>query len=146
MTNAISLQELLAETTKQGDCLIWTKAKGANGYGYIRNDRKIIAVHKAVAEIKYGQIPNGHVVMHSCDNRACINPDHLLIGTQKDNLHDMWAKNRAHNGVLSPEQIKNIKERFQPRHPQNGARALAREFGVTHQAISKVVRGKSWNR
>jgi hypothetical protein len=86
-------------------------ATNSIGYAYMRFGKKIIGVHKAmfmfnILEIK--EIPKGYYVLHSCDNRKCINPEHLRIGTQKDNMTDR-RKNGRFGINISTENLENIK-------------------------------------
>lgn len=78
-------------------CWEWT-AKRKDGYGLIRSGGKgspMLLAHRASWLLHRGEIPRGVVVMHKCDNRGCANPDHLALGTQKDNMQDMIGKGRA---------------------------------------------------
>lgn len=75
-------------------CLLWTETIRSNGYGAITFKNKPILSHRLSWQISFGQIPKGVSVLHKCDVRACVNPDHLFLGTQKDNILDMMFKNR----------------------------------------------------
>lgn len=78
------------------DCIETPYSKDIGGYGRkYYNGNKRMAHHKWVWIQANGPIPDGMVVMHSCDNRGCINLEHLSLGTQKDNIHDMYRKGRA---------------------------------------------------
>lgn len=77
---------------------------GANKYGVFYDGEKNVQAHRFSYEINISEIPKGMVVMHSCDNPKCVNPDHLSVGTQLQNIHDAIKKKRLHpilNGDLS---------------------------------------------
>lgn len=92
----------------------------------------------------------GQVVRHTCDNRKCINPEHLLIGTPKDNTADMIERGRnLVNGVhfnarLSKEAVQHIRKVYKPRCPVNGAKALAKIYGTGYKNISQIACNKTW--
>ena len=81
-------------TKAENGCLLWTGAAKPSGYGNINVDGRTESTHRAAYMAFNGEIPHGMVVCHHCDTPACVNPDHLFIGTQKDNLSDMDAKGR----------------------------------------------------
>jgi hypothetical protein len=80
------------ETT---DCWEWQYATNNLGYGFFRDTDKMRTAHRVSYEINKGPIPSGMCVCHLCDNPACVNPDHLWLGTIKDNMHDMIKKGRG---------------------------------------------------
>lgn len=81
----------LVEIDSSTGCFIWNKTKFANGYGRYKYDKR---AHRTAWEIVNGPIPKGLLVLHHCDVRACVNPEHLFIGTQLDNMRDMISKGR----------------------------------------------------
>jgi hypothetical protein len=87
-----------ANVQKTSTCWLWTGRKvGALGYGQLRYGRRTVCVyaHRYAYERFVGSIPKGLKVLHRCDVPACVNPDHLFVGTSKDNTQDMIAKGRG---------------------------------------------------
>ena len=83
---------------KTGGCWIWTGADNGNGYGVYSVARgKWSYAHRLAFEWANGSIPDGLVVCHTCDVKRCVNPAHLFLGTQADNVHDMIKKGRGRN-------------------------------------------------
>ena len=74
-------------------CWVWTKAVD-HGRPKVREDNKTIYMHRRSYEMSKGPIPEGMCVCHTCDNKRCVNPDHLWLGTQLDNMIDKSAKGR----------------------------------------------------
>jgi len=97
----LSLEEALRNyvTTSTG-CWEWQGSRHARGYGRIGSRvAGVRAAHRAMWILKHGEIPNGMLVCHRCDNPPCINPDHLFLGTDLDNAKDRQAKRRGRNGL-----------------------------------------------
>lgn len=131
-------------------CWLWEGSVWRGGYGSVWNGHGgVIGAHRRAWEIAKGPIPAGMLVLHKCDVPLCINPDHLFLGAQVDNMADMTVKGRApdtageRNGraKLSVENVIDVRAR----HARGEtASALARDFGVTRTAISDVVSKKRW--
>lgn len=101
-------------------CWLWLGAKNPDGYGMlnVRNHRGTHA-HRIAYALKVGDIPPGLSVLHSCDNRSCVRPDHLFLGTQLDNVKDMTKKGRDHKatGARNASRLYPEKRPRGDRHP-----------------------------
>lgn len=106
-TNGIPLMDRLLRNLvvdQHTNCWEWQGGKNNIGYGMIRDGKQMRTTHRvSYEEHSNTVIPIGLVVMHSCDNKSCCNPNHLSVGTMKDNMHDMIKKNRhkPFGGVLA---------------------------------------------
>ena len=133
-------------------CWIWTGAAMANGYGrFMRGSKLSLRVqlaHRVSYELYIGDIPNDMNVLHKCDNRACVNPGHLFIGTHADNMRDKAEKKRGPRGEtcilhkLKANDVLNIRKR----HGIDGESPdiLAKEYGVSDAQIYRISKRKSW--
>lgn len=82
-------------TVTPSGCWEWNGARHRHGHGVVRINSKNHQAHRVAWEQVNGPVPAGKIVRHSCDNPPCVNPDHLLVGTQRDNIHDMIQRGRA---------------------------------------------------
>ena len=122
------------------DCI---RGEGAdNGKGYlIRRDperRRNEYCHRTAYRKAYGDIPRGAVVRHSCDNRWCVNPNHLSIGSYKDNTSDMYKRQREGCSKISFADAESI------RASDKSRTELMAAYGLSKSQISKIIGGKSW--
>lgn len=140
-----------------GDCWEWTAQVNAAGYGNIAapgKHGKPLLAHRVAYELFYGPIPNdgpspfGWIVLHSCDNPGCVNPSHLRLGDHAANSRDARSRNRLALGVrcgsskLQPKQVAEIRALYAAGGTSHSK--LARQFGVNHVTIHKVVTRKTW--
>jgi len=137
-----------------GDCWKWIGWMHDNRYGGFDVGAVTCLAHRVSYAISHGRIPRGMCVLHSCDEPSCVNPAHLWLGTQADNMRDMRKKGRASTGEHAPrgEQVGNSKlselQVLEIRDMYAGGgymqRQLAGEFGVSGQLISRIVRREIW--
>ncbi len=145
-----------AHCPELGPCWVWTAAKYDNGYGEIgkwKEKDSPLGAHIASWLLHCGPIPSGMCVCHKCDNRLCVRPSHLRLGTDKDNSDDKMRKGRfvlgkRHHGEdhcrakLKDDQVREIRELY-----SGGAitqKTLALKFGVSQSAIAWIVHGQHW--
>ncbi len=141
-----------ANVDKTEGCWIWTGGKTVFGYGSIseRTDgsKRAYNTHRVSYELHYGSIPEGLCVLHRCDNPPCVRPDHLFLGTRKDNIADMDNKGRRVNGQkgnhhkLSESQVRQIRSLYQ--EGATNQDGLAGMFGVHPSTIHYIVTQKRW--
>lgn len=130
-------------------CIEHTGYCNADGYGIVSRGGRNHKAHRWAWMLAHGPIPDGMVVMHTCDNPPCVNELHLRLGTQAENVADMRAKNRGNNvtGVachtakLTPDRVRFIRRK---RAEGWTAKALAAFFRVDRATICDVVAGRTW--
>ena len=104
--------------------------------------------HRRYYEVFKGHIPDGMYVLHKCDNRQCINPEHLFLGTADDNMRDMAQKGRSisgerhHNSKLTQRQVDEIRGRYRPRKVT--LQQLASEYGISPTHVHRIATHKNW--
>ena len=129
----------VAVTADDTKCWIWQASKRGLGYGTIEfQGKQYTATHLAWL-VTYGKLPT-RILLHSCDNPPCVNPNHLKEGTHRDNTEDMCRKGRSFH-KLTVENVLEIRERVAN---GEGIRAVARLFSVTHDSVRKIILRKSW--
>jgi hypothetical protein len=143
------------DKTSIGDCWLWKGAQHGTGYGVVCYDGRTTLAHRVSWEIHFGPIPkhnsyHGMCVLHKCDNRACVNPNHLFLGTQDDNMKDMRSKNRDVSAdrsrtvfKLTPAKVMEIRQDLLD--GKLSLRGIGRKHGVTHNSIWLIKVGKQWS-
>lgn len=127
-----------------GECLEFTGYKDRNGYGQVTIKGRRKYAHRAAYEEAHGEIPKGLVLRHTCDNPACVRLEHLIVGTQTENMQDKVNRDRHQKGVqFSTAKLDDDKVRF-IRSSKLKLRELREMFGVSEGILSEVRRGKRW--
>jgi hypothetical protein len=124
-----------ASFDRTGECWNWTKAVNNTGRGHVRRGKRTALAHRVAWELTFGPIPTGMDVCHHCDNGLCGRPDHLFLGTAKDNMRDAAAKGRMAS-VLSTADVQAIRS-------IPSRRVLALQYGVSVNTIAAIQNGRA---
>lgn len=130
-----------AKVDKSGDCWIWTASVMKNGYGCLRINQKTTRAHRVAYELSVGPIPEGALLRHTCDNRRCVKPEHLLPGTFKDNNQDALDRGRHLCGERDPKaKLSNndVKEIRAALARGETGRSLSKRYRVDASWISQI--------
>jgi hypothetical protein len=119
-------------------CWLWIGTTLSNGYGTVCIDTKNILAHRHSWQVHRGEIPKGLSVLHRCDTPACVNPDHLFLGTHTDNMQDMVRKERTRSS-LTPADIHAI------RNSSETASQAAQRFSVKKSTITAIRTRRNWS-
>lgn len=145
--SAAAHDRFFAKVKKTDSCWLWAASIGSHGYGQFGMPPSYKLAHRFSYEAANGPIPRGLCVLHRCDNRRCVNPAHLFLGTRADNARDRDAKGRAPYGEnhpmakLSREQAAEIRAAVVR---GTSRAALAARFGVSGATVGMIARGKTW--
>lgn len=143
---------MVSKTPTETGCLEWLGAHGPSNHGRFGiGGKKVVLAHRYAWELVHGPIPPGKKCLHKCDNPRCVNVSHLWLGTQADNVRDMYEKGREkhtpspgeRNGFskLTTEQVLEIRGL---KHEGWTGRAIAARFEVSASLISSILRRQSW--
>lgn len=134
-----------------GGCWLWLGRKCPDGYGKLVHRRKVWGTHRISWLLHNGPIPDGMQVLHRCDVPACVNPAHLFLGTQIDNIRDMIAKGRADTSGLRGErhhlarvneaQVRTIRSLACERR---SFASIARQLSVSEDIVRNIVHRRTW--
>lgn len=151
--NQKDIDRFWSKVVKSDGCWVWKGETGRYGRGRIHAEGRYVQASHLSYRINRGAIPSGLFVLHSCDNPNCINPDHLFLGTQTDNMRDMARKGRGYlqkhpektqgekhpMHKLTTDQVLMIRSTKGVKHG-----VLAKTFGVCRQSIDNIFSGKRW--
>jgi hypothetical protein len=136
-----TLDSFMTHVEKTDSCWNWTSYKVKKGYGRIKISGKNILAHRASYEYHIGKIPEGKLVCHTCDNRLCVNPDHLWIGTNDENQMDKASKGRSGKQKLTPNDaeliIKAVNDGF-------SRASIGFYFNIGRSQISHIITGRNY--
>lgn len=153
----VEVEDLIAimglRVREEGQCIVWTGNTDGRGYGSIKRRKgdqcNRIGVHRLAYAMHVAPIQSNLSIMHLCDNKLCVNPHHLVMGTQKANMYDLRRKGGAHHGVkhsrskLTEQQVIEIRKLAGHGYLHKD---LAEQFGVSRSTISKVVTRSGYGR
>jgi hypothetical protein len=121
------------------DCWIWIGSTTTHGYGQFK-----LGAHRYSWELANGPIPAGYLVCHTCDVRNCVNPNHLFLGTNKDNLHDASLKGRLSRGENHPSAILTKEEVIEIYKSNKPRMELKKIYHVSYRVIERIKNRKTW--
>ena len=143
----------LSKVDTSGKCWEWQGSK-RNGYGQLSRKGKSLSTHRYSWRVFRGNIPSKMFVLHRCDNPICVRPDHLFLGTHKDNMRDMHKKGRANNppppmevgerhsqAKLKNDDVLAIRRRYADGETMQ---ELGDYYGVVFQHIFKIIKRQTW--
>lgn len=145
------IQRFWGYVKKSEECWEWQGHRDKDGYGKMRVGRRQLARSNRIAwMVNFGKIPKDLFVLHRCDNPPCVRPDHLFLGTARDNVIDKITKGRnrpqmgeaRHNAKLTSEMVTQIVKEYCPRVMTQ--KMLAEKYGVSQGTISHILRGGHW--
>lgn len=151
-------QRFWAKVARGGndECWLWLGWRDHGGYGRIRVGARgtgLLGTHRLAYELAHGAIPEGSLVLHSCDNPRCVNPRHLRTGSQAQNLQEAWGRGRVRVPGLRGEESPHAKltdglvAELRQKYKGGGwsIRALAERAGVNSKTLTAALWGRTWS-
>lgn len=132
---------------KKSECINHKGGTSHNGYGMTWLDGSMKRAHRVAYVNAHGlelKDIDGKMVLHRCDNRLCVNPDHLFLGTAKDNSEDMVSKGRSNRGERNGQSKLSESDVYSIRRDQRSQSAIARDWGVSQSLVSMIKSGRRW--
>ena len=129
-----------------GECLRWEGATVKGGYGTLTYKQKNYRAHRFAFAVAHGRLPVG-MVLHSCDNRLCVNPGHLSEGGHSDNMRDMVVRGRSCRGEGKPNVVLNEEAVKVMRHYRSKGftyRRIAEAYDISMWTVRSATTGKAW--
>ncbi|MEN6512251.1 MAG: HNH endonuclease [Chloroherpetonaceae bacterium] len=140
MSAAACQDRFIKKTKNENGCWIWKAQIFPTGYGSFYLNGKSILAHRASYLLFKGEIPNGMCICHKCDNPSCVNPDHLFLGTHKDNALDRSSKGRhGQTPKISHIEMEEVFNLYQNGYSQ---RELAKKYNLSQRSIFRYIRKK----
>lgn len=146
-----SLQARLSARSKHDPitgCILWTGVKNNKGYGRLTYESKQFSAHRVSFELAYGPINSGLFVLHSCDSPLCINPKHLSLGDQSENMRQASERGRCRGGSMQGEQHHKAKltekDIVSIRQDSRSCTELANKYNVSIGTISSIKTFRTW--
>lgn len=131
----------LHEVDQVTGCWNWMGSVVHSGYGMFKLEDKARLAHRVSYAFRFGPIPDGLCVLHGCDNRRCVNPDHLSLGDNSENMVDMIVKQRG-TARLTEAQVIAIRSEYAAGGVSQNE--LAMKFGIGSTQVCRIVQGKRW--
>lgn len=129
---------------KTDTCWVWTADKNNSGYGRLKLHQKAIQAHRLSYEFHFGPIPKGLYVLHRCDNRLCVRPSCLWLGTNEENIADMVSKNRQAKGSKQGNSKLTEAQALEIKFSIEKNIVLAKRFNIDDSTVSAIKRNYSW--
>ena len=132
----------MPQQADENGCLNWTRSKNRSGYGQLKFKGKLHHAHRLSWELYHQRpIPDGAYILHSCDNPACINPEHLHTGTHADNMREKGERGRVKNRTFTESEVIKIRQIAASGISQA---EIARELGVGVTTVSYIIKRRTW--
>lgn len=142
MNDSQRIVRYMSQVVKTETCWFWQGCKNDDGYPWISFHGKSDHGNRVFWKLFKGEIPDKLHVLHTCDNPGCVNPDHLYLGTQKENQRDRVMRGRHNMAKLSPNQITEIRSLYIQGLSQ---RNIASKFGISQGHVSDIVNKHRWS-
>ena len=142
------LNNFLGKIEKTDNCWLFKGKISKRGYGYSSFNGRSYSAHRLAYHILIGNIPDKMLILHKCDVRNCVNPEHLFIGNQSDNMYDMYQKGRYDNkgernsnSKLNSEQVLEIRKMYKEKYT---LKTIAKKFNISIKQISNIINYNQW--
>jgi hypothetical protein len=139
--------KFIQKAEKEEECWLWSGAKDWDGYGIFQLNRRGRRAHRLSYELYVGDIPEGLMIRHTCDNPSCVNPKHLIPGTNQQNCDDAVTRGRSNKGTRNGRALINenyVRTIRSLRLLGASAKESAAILGITQGVVESIVAGRNW--